>query len=240
MSASELGLALLSGVLSTLSPCVLPLLPIVISSAVQAHRWGAVALGLGLAISFTVLGLFIATVGIALGLDAAVFRTIAGVLMLGFAVLLLVPSLQDRFAALASGFSNRGNTLAGKIKGEGLGGQFGLGLVLGAIWTPCVGPTLGAAATLASSGQQLGRAAAVMAIFGVGAALPLVLLGGLSRQTLLRIRGRLFTGAKLGKRLLGVLFLLIGLGILTGLDHRLEGWLVAHSPEWLSALTTRF
>ena len=167
MSPSELGLALLSGVLSTLSPCVLPLLPIVISSALEAHRWGAAALGLGLAISFTTLGLFIATIGIGLGLDAAVFRTVAGVLMLGFAALLLIPALQDRFAMLASGLSNRGNTLAGRVKGDTLGGQFGLGLLLGAIWTPCVGPTLGAAATLASSGQELGRAATVMAVFGL-------------------------------------------------------------------------
>jgi cytochrome c-type biogenesis protein len=240
MSASELGLALLSGLLSTLSPCVLPLLPIVISSAVQAHAWGAVALGVGLALSFTALGLFIATVGISLGLDAALFRTIAGVLMLVFAVMLLVPPLQARFAALASGFSNRGNQLAGRIKGDGLGGQFLLGLVLGAIWTPCVGPTLGAAATLASSGQELGHAAAVMAVFGVGAALPLILLGSLSRQTLLRIRGRLGGAAQTGKKLLGVLFLLIGLGILTGYDHRLEAWLVQHSPAWLAELTTRF
>lgn len=240
MSVSELGLALLSGVLSTLSPCVLPLLPIVISSAVQAHRWGAMALGAGLAISFTALGLFIATIGISLGLDAIVFRTIAGVLMLIFAALLLIPVLQESFAMFASGLSNRGNMLAGRIKGDGLAGQFGLGLLLGAIWTPCVGPTLGAAATLASSGQELGRAAAVMTVFGLGAALPLVLLGGLSRQTLLRIRGRLFSGAKLGKQLLGALFLLIGLGILTGYDHRLETWLVKHSPGWLSELTTRF
>lgn len=240
MSISELGFALLSGVLSTLSPCVLPLLPIVISSAAQAHRWGAMALGAGLAISFTALGLFIATIGISLGLDATVFRTIAGVLMLIFAALLLIPALQERFAMVASGLSNRGNALAGRIKGDGLAGQFGLGLLLGAIWTPCVGPTLGAAATLASAGQELGRAAAVMTVFGLGAALPLVLLGSLSRQTLLRIRGRLFSGAKLGKRLLGVLFLLIGLGILTGYDHRLETWLVKHSPGWLSELTTRF
>lgn len=240
MSPSELGLALLSGVLSTLSPCVLPLLPIVISSALQAHRWGAAALGLGLAISFTTLGLFIATIGISLGLDATVFRIVAGVLMLGFAALLLIPALQDRFAMLASGLSNRGNRLAGRVKGDTLGGQFGLGLLLGAIWTPCVGPTLGAAATLASSGQELGRAAAVMAVFGLGAALPLVLLGGLSRQTLMRVRGRLFSGAKIGKQVLGVLFLLIGLGILTGYDHVLETWLVEHSPDWLSELTTRF
>ncbi len=235
-----LGLAALSGLLSILSPCVLPLLPIVISSAVQAHRFGAVALGVGLAVSFTVLGLFVATVGISIGLDADVFRTIAGALMLVFAAMLLVPGLQDRFAALAAGFSNRGNQAAGRIKGDGLAGQFALGLLLGAIWTPCVGPTLGAAATLASAGQDIGRAAAVMSVFGVGAALPLIVLGSLSRPTLLRMRGRLGNGAQAAKKLLGLLFLLIGLGILSGADHRLEAWLVDHSPDWLTELTTRY
>ena len=238
--ASTLLLALLSGVLSTLSPCVLPLLPIVIASAVQAHRWGGVALGLGLTLSFTLLGLFIATVGIALGLDQAVFRFGAGCLLLLFGAVLLVPALQERFFAAAAAIASRGGALSGRISGEGLRGQFLVGLVLGAIWTPCVGPTLGAAATLASSGQQLGHAAATMLVFGIGAALPLVLLGTISRQTLNRIRGRLLGAAMGGKKVLGVLLLLIGLGIVTGYDRALEKWLVSASPDWLTELTTRY
>jgi len=63
------GLGLIAGALSTLSPCVLPLVPVLVAGAVNAHRWGALALGLGLALSFTIVGVFLATVGASLGLD---------------------------------------------------------------------------------------------------------------------------------------------------------------------------
>ncbi len=68
----------LLGVLSVLSPCVLPLLPIVLGAAAAEHRWAPAALALGVALSFTALGLFVATIGFALGLDADFFRSHRG------------------------------------------------------------------------------------------------------------------------------------------------------------------
>src|SRR3990170_3904957 len=93
------GLALLAGLLSTLSPCVLPLVPIVIGTALGQHRHGPVALASGLALSFVVIGLFVATVGFAAGLDQSVFRFIAAVFMILIGAVLLVPRLQLQFAA---------------------------------------------------------------------------------------------------------------------------------------------
>ena len=240
MSNADLLLALLSGVLSTLSPCVLPLLPIVIASATQAHRWGGVALGLGLTISFTLLGLFLATVGIEIGLSPSRFRLVAGVILLVFGLILVVPALYRRFTEAASLIAGRSGNLSYRISGESWHGQLLVGLLLGAIWTPCVGPTLGAAATLASSGQHLGHAAMTMLAFGIGAALPLVLLGTVSRQTLNKIRSRLLQSAESGKRVLGALLLLIGMGIVTGYDRKAESILVSASPDWLTELTTHF
>ncbi len=240
MNLAHLGLGYLSGVLSTLSPCVLPLIPIVLASAVNAHRWGGVALGLGLTLSFTATGLFLATLGLALGLDGAVLRSFSALLMLAFGVLLLVPPLYDRFALAASLLVGRGSALSAGMAGDGLGGQFAIGLVLGLVWTPCVGPTLGAAATLASSGENLVQAGIVMLAFGLGAATPLVILGMVSRESLQALRGRLMQASQGGKKVLGVLLLLIGLNILTGLDRRLEHALVALSPDWLTELTTRY
>lgn len=240
MATADFALALVSGVLSTLSPCVLPLLPIVIASATQAHRWGGVALGLGLTVSFTLLGLFLATVGIEIGLSPSRFRLVGGAMLLAFGIVLVVPYLQKRFTEMASLIAGRGGNLSSKISGDGWQGQLLVGLLLGAIWTPCVGPTLGAAATLASSGQHLGHAALTMLAFGVGAALPLVLLGTISRQTLNKIRSRLLQSAEGGKRILGALLLLIGLGIVSGYDRKVEATLVSWSPDWLTELTTRF
>ena len=92
----------------------------------------------------------------------------------------------------------------------GLAGQFGLGLLLGAVWSPCVGPTLGAASLLAAKGENLGQVAITMLAFGIGAALPLMLLGFLSREAMMRWRGRLMEAGRGGKTLLGVLLLAIG------------------------------
>src|SRR5258707_3303750 len=103
---ATLGLAYLAGVLSTLSPCVLPLLPLVIGSAASAHRLGPLALALGLASSFVVVGLFAATIGFSIGLDADVIRTVAAVLMILVGVVLIVPLLHARLALAAGPMSS--------------------------------------------------------------------------------------------------------------------------------------
>jgi len=234
------GFGYLAGVLSTLSPCVLPLIPILLATAVGAHRFGPYALAVGLALSFAVVGIFIATVGASLGLDASTFRNVAAVVLIGFAIVLLSSKLQERFAIATSGLSSVGDKLLSRIRLDGLAGQLVIGLVLGIIWSPCVGPTLGAATTLASQGQSLAQIALLMLIFGIGAGTPLVVLGSLSRNTVMRVRGRMMAAGKSGKLMLGVLLLAVGVAILTGWDKRFEAWAVDASPAWLTQLTTRF
>ena len=234
------GLALLAGILSTLSPCVLPLLPIVLGAALGQHRFGPVVLAAGLALSFVVIGLFIATVGFAIGLDQDVFRLIAAVMLIGIGGVLLLPHLQTQIAVAAGPFGNWAQNHAGGMPTRGLGGQFAVGLLLGAVWSPCVGPTLGAASVLAAQGKDLSAVAATMAAFGLGAAAPLLLLGLLSREALMRWRDRLLSAGKSGKYLLGGVLLITGIMIVSGLDKKLEAVLVNASPLWLTYLTTRF
>lgn len=232
--------ALLAGILSTLSPCVLPLLPIILVTAVSEHRLGPLALASGLALSFVAVGMFIATIGYGIGLDAGFFRIIAATMLLALGVILLVPQLQTQIAAAASPISGWTEDRFGGIETAGLSGQFALGLLLGAVWSPCVGPTLGAASVLAAQGQDLAQVALVMLAFGLGAALPLALLGLLSRDTLMRWRGRLLDAGKGGKLVLGGLLVVVGVMILSGLDKRVEAALVEASPAWLTEITTRF
>jgi cytochrome c biogenesis protein CcdA len=232
--------ALLAGVLSTLSPCVLPLLPVILVAATSEHRLGPVALASGLALSFVVIGMFVATIGYGIGLDASFFRIIAAMVLIGIGVILLVPQLQTQVAAAAAPISGWADERFGGIQTGGLSGQFSLGLLLGAVWSPCVGPTLGAASVLAAQGENLAQVAFVMLAFGVGAALPLLLLGLLSRETLMRWRGRLLDAGKTGKAALGGLLIVMGLLIISGLDKRLEAVLVEASPAWITEITTRY
>jgi cytochrome c-type biogenesis protein len=233
-------LGYLAGILSTLSPCVLPLVPILISTAISAHRFGAYALAAGLTISFTVVGMLIGTLGASLGIDQAVFRNIAAVILIAFGIVLLSTQLQERFATATSGLSGAGDQFLSKLNIDGLKGQFIIGLVLGIIWTPCVGPTLGAATTLASQGKDLAQISLLMLIFGLGAGTPLVLLGSVSRATMMKLRGKMLNAGKTGKYLLGGIMVVLGLMILTGLDKTFEAWVLSVSPQWLTDLTTRF
>jgi cytochrome c biogenesis protein CcdA len=237
---ATLGLALLAGILSTLSPCVLPLLPLVLGAAVSEHRLGPVALAAGLALSFVAIGTFVALFGFALGLDQNVFRATAAVLLIAIGVVLMVPRWQAQLAVAAGPVSNWTQSRAGGFSAGGLTGQFLLGVVLGAVWSPCVGPTLGAASLLAARGENIGAVTLTMVVFGLGAALPLLLLGLLSREALLRWRERLLAAGRGGKALLGALLLAIGVLILSGFDKKLETALVEASPAWLTELTTRF
>lgn len=237
---ASLLLALIAGILSVLSPCVLPLLPIVLGTAVSEHKLGPTALAAGLALSFATIGLFVATVGFAIGLDAGVFRNVGAILMAGLGVLLLVPSLQVRVAAAGGPLGNWAESRFGGFSSSGLQGQFGVGLLLGAVWSPCVGPTLGAASLLAARGESLPLVMGTMLMFGIGAGLPLVALGSLSRSRLIAARARLAGAGQGAKMVLGSLLFGLSLLLLTGLDKQFEAVLVAVSPDWLTRLTTTF
>lgn len=235
-----IGLALLAGLLSTLSPCVLPLIPIMIGAALGEHRFGPLALAAGLALSFVVIGLFVATVGFAAGLDQQLFRSITAILLILIGGALLIPRVQFQLMTAAGPIGNWAQAHAGGLSTRGFSGQFAVGLMLGAVWTPCVGPTLGAASILAARAENLPLVALTMFAFGIGTALPLLAIGMLSREALQRWRGRLLTAGSGGKALMGVVLIATGALILTGLDKRIETILAEASPAWLTELTTRF
>ncbi len=234
------GLGLLAGTLSTLSPCVLPLVPVLVAAAVNAHRWGALALGIGLALSFTTVGIFLATVGASLGLDPETFRVVGAVLLATFGLILIVPKLQEWFARATRAFSNSGSQWLSRVTADGLTGQFLVGALLGVVWSPCVGPTLGAATTLASQGRNLGQIGLLMLIFGIGAAAPLVVIGSLSRVSVMKVRGRLLSMGRYGKQAFGIALLVMGVLVAIGVDKSVEAWILDRTPDWLTTLTTRF
>lgn len=234
------GFGFLAGVLSTLSPCVLPIVPILLGTATNAHPRAPLVLAGGLAISYAVIGTTVAWLGSNLGLDASTFRNVGATALALMGVLLLSSTLQQRFASAASGVSNAGNYLLSRWKLEGLWGQFAIGLILGIVWSPCVGPTLGAAIVLASEGSQLAHAATLMGIFGLGAALPIVILGQVSRAAMGRWRNQMMQAGQTGKLLLGLAMLLIAIMVYSGGDKAFETWLVNLSPAWLTELTTKF
>jgi cytochrome c-type biogenesis protein len=235
-----LSLAFLAGALTILSPCVLPLLPIVLTTAGSKSKWGPVALGVGVTLSFVAVGLFVALIGFSIGLDGRFFRSIAAAILVLLGLILFIPALQNRFALLAAPASAWAEQRLGGLSSNGSAGQFGVGLLLGTVWSPCVGPTLGAASLLAARGKDIFQVALTMSSFAIGVGIPLVLVGLASRSLLQKTRGKLMSASGTFKSVLGVILVLLGLMIVSGYDKRAEAALVEASPEWLTKLTTQF
>ncbi|MBY0581431.1 MAG: cytochrome c biogenesis CcdA family protein [Sphingomonas sp.] len=231
-------LAYAAGALTILSPCVLPLVPIVLGSAGQSHRYGPLALAAGLVLSFTGVGFALATVGAASGFDGDWVRYFGAALLLLAGIALLVPKLQYWLQGAAAPLSAWASERQSGLERFGLAGQFGIGALLGLVWSPCVGPTLGAATVLAAQGQNLGAVAMTMAAFGLGIATVLVVLAMATKSLLAQWRGKLMTAGSGGKRVLGTLLAVVGVLIITGGDHLIEGVLVTITPDWLADLTT--
>ncbi len=233
----ELLLGYGAGLLTLINPCVLPVLPIVLATALQASRWGPVALAAGLSFAFVALGIGVAALGRSFGISEDSIAQAGAVLMIGFGLVLLVPQLDAGFATATAGFAARADAGIDRIDRSGTGGQFLGGMLLGAVWSPCVGPTLGGAISLASQGQNLGRAAVVMGAFALGVSTIVLALGYGARSALKRRQALMRRIAARSKPLMGVLFVAVGTMILMQWHHVIEGWLVEHSPVWLQDLS---
>jgi cytochrome c biogenesis protein CcdA len=228
-------LAYAAGVVGTLSPCVLPVLPSISAAAIRSHRLGPAVLALGAVVSFTVIGFVLALTGSVFGLDQAVVRMTGAIVMVVFGVLLAFQDIggditQRLFAALGERFSNR----LARITSEHLGAQFTIGLLIGAVWTPCVGATLGAAVSLASQGERPVYAIAVMFLFGVGVMTPFLAIAYGLRTYVERHRTKMVGFSRMARCVLGVILIAFGLSVLTGLDKRMEQWAVERMPESLA------
>ena len=231
-------LAYAAGALTILSPCVLPLVPIVLGSAAQTHRYGPLALAGGLVVSFTAVGFAVATLGTSLGLDSDLIRMGGAVVLLLVGLALVVPWVQHAVERAFAPLANWASAKQAGLERFGLAGQAGIGVLLGLVWSPCVGPTLGAATVLAAEGHDLANVALTMLAFGLGIASMLLVLALAARGVLARWRGRMLQAGGQGKRVLGTLVIGVGLLVLTGTDRVFEGYVVQASPGWLTDLTT--
>ena len=237
---STLLFALVAGALTMLNPCVLPVLPIVLLGALDEHRLGPLALAVGMVASFVLLGLLIYGAGDALDLSGDTARNAAAVLLLVFGMAMLSSALKLRIATAGAAIAAPLNTLLVRLTPRGLHGQFLLGALLGGVWSPCTGPTLGSAVTLAAQSETLARAATVMLVFGAGAALPLAALAYGSRRALMLRRAGFANLARAAMPVMGAVLVALAIAIFTGADRILETALTDAMPGWLVRLTTRF
>ena len=237
----DLVFAFLAGLLTLINPCVLPVLPIVLASALQAGRHGPLAIAAGMSLSFVVLGMTVATVGYSIGLTEQVLAKSGAVLMMVFGLILLVPQFNQRFATATAGFSASADDQMNKLSADiNYKNQFLGGMLLGAVWSPCVGPTLGGAISLASQGENLLWVFLIMLFFALGVSSVIILLGYGTGEAIRKRQNKMRGLAEKAKPIMGVTFLLVGLMIFFKFHHIIEAWLLDVLPIWLQDLSVKF
>lgn len=236
---SLLGLSYLAGGLSTLAPCVLPILPFVFFSASQEHRLGPVALASGLVGAFTLFGIM---GSILIGqFDLDIVRKSSSVILVATGVVFLVPRLKDFMATLLQPISNNVNKNTEGYKAKGIIGQFFLGSIFGLLWAPCTGPTLGIAIGLASQQDNLPRATAMFLFFGLGAATSLLIFGRLlSLFDRSSLKNKLSKGVLGANYVLGLVSISIGVLVLSGAEGNIEESFIRVMPNFLLSITSKF
>ena len=235
LSLPQLGLSLAAGSLTTLSPCVLPLLPLVVGGAMQHSRLAPVAMGLGMTASFAAIGMLLGALGPALGIDGDTVRMAGAAMLLAFAAVMLLPALGARFSAWMLPIANTANAASSRLNGGSMFNALLLGGVLGLVWSPCSGPLLGAALTLVASEGGVARGGVLLGIFGLGAAVPLVAVAYASRRGFVRARDWMMARIERVRHAFEWLLAAMGIAILSGADKWVEARVLGWLPDaWVN------
>jgi cytochrome c-type biogenesis protein len=233
----ELIFAYIAGLLTLINPCILPVLPIVLVAALNADRRGPLALAAGMSLSFVLFGVLVTAFGAAVGLTQELLTRIGAAMMVAFGLILLVPAFSQRFELAAAGLSASADRRIDRFSPSGLRGQFLGGTLLGAVWSPCIGPTLGGAIALASQGQNLIWVTLIMTSFALGVSTLILGLGFSARETIRTRTNRLRRLSESSKPLMGAVFVAIGLMILSGTNHLVDTWILDALPPWIQDLS---
>lgn len=231
-------LSWLAGGLSTLSPCVFPLLPMVLAGVMQGNRWGPLAMGVGMALSFAGVGVFLGAMGPVLGWDAEHLRMFGAFLLMLMGLVIWVPALNQRFTQWMTPLASGAHAMSAHLQGHTLSSALMLGALLGLVWSPCSGPLLATALMMAASEHGGWAGAVVLGFFGLGAATPLVVVAYASRSGFQAMRQSVQDHGEQTKKIMGAAIFLTGLAVASSADK----WLAVHAlrllPEgWLKVIT---
>ena len=232
--------AYIAGLLTLINPCVLPVLPIALASSLSRHPLGPLALAGGMCVAFTVLGVGLTALGPSLGISVDMVSQAGAVLMIVFGAVLLVPRLNERFATATAGLSARADVGMNRLNADSLAGQALGGVLLGAVWSPCIGPTLGGAISLASQGESLAWVGGIMLCFSLGISTVMIALAYGAREAIRSRQDSLRRLSAIAKPAMGAVFLTVGLMIFFKLHYVLEAALLDAMPVWLQDLSVAF
>lgn len=240
--------AFLAGVITVLSPCILPILPIILTSTIGGQNTGKsrpMGVVIGFILSFTFFTLFLSTIVRLSGISADTLRLVSVVVIAGFGASLLIPQFQvfvERLFSKLAGFmpnsQNKNGLPAGRsaTARQGFGGGLLIGFSVGLLWTPCVGPILASVISLAITGTVTLDAFLITLAYSFGTAIPmfLIILGG--QNALRRVPWLLANTGRIQKAF-GILMIITAIGIYFNVDRRFQTYILNTFPQYGAGLT---
>ncbi len=228
-----LGFAFLAGVVTVLSPCILPLMPIILSSANGVGKQKPIGVVIGFVSSFTFFTLFLSTIVRVSGVPADSLRLVSIVVLFLFGLSMLVPVFQKKIEIFFSRFANL--VPNGQKKG-GIVGGIVVGVSLGLLWTPCVGPILASVISLAITGTVTTEAFLITLAYASGTAIPMFLIMMAGATALKKVSWLVRNGANI-QRGFGVLMIITAVGIFFNIDRRFQTFILETFPNYGVGLT---
>ena len=229
-----IGFAFLAGIVTVLSPCILPVLPIVLSGTIDGDKKKPLGIITGFIFSFTFFTLFLSTIVKATGLPAESLRTLSVIVILAFGISLIIPQVQVWIEQMFSKLANSGpkNT----VPNNSFWGGILVGLSLGLLWTPCVGPILASVITLALTGSVSGSALFITLAYATGTAIPMLAIMYGGRSLLQKIPGLMQNSGTIQKAF-GVLMIVTAVGIFFNVDRQFQTYILQTFPQYGAGLT---
>ncbi len=237
--------AFLAGVVTILSPCILPVLPIVLSSSINAGKKRPLGIVTGFVLSFTFFTLFLATLVKLTGISADVLRMLSVIVIFIFGLSLLTPRVQVLLEQLFSKLSNR---LPLQKKREGFWGGILIGISLGLLWTPCVGPILASVISLVISSagnpnesflpsfQFLKNTLPITFAYALGTGIPMLAITYGGRKLFTQVPWLLKKTARI-QQVFGLIMMVTAIGIYFNIDRKFQTWFITTFPNYGVGLT---
>src|SRR3990172_2867947 len=226
--------AFLAGVVTILSPCILPILPVVLSSSLTGGKKRPLGVVAGFIISFTFFTLFLSLIVKSLGIPADFLRSFSIIVIALFGIGLLLPNFQALLERLFTTFSRFSPKLN---QNSGFSGGLLIGASIGLIWTPCVGPILASIISLAITGSVSGQAALITFSYSLGTAIPMLAIVYGGRNLLNKVPWLTRNTVKIQKAF-GVLMILTALAIFFNLDRKFQTFILDKFPNYGTGLTS--
>lgn len=220
-------LSFVAGFISISSPCVLPLIPVVMAGS-TGSRLRPLLIVLGMSFTFTLMGVLTSQAGAVAGFSSALrFAGIALIILLG--AVLAVEKLDQYFVLYSSALMNRLNL--GQPSGrEGVLGALILGLSLGVVWIPCVGPILGVVLTRVAMEGEVLMGGFSLFLYSLGMGVPMLAIAYSGKYALSRMESVSQHNLAI-RRTAGVIIILMGIALLFGIDRKLQAILAPYFPE---------